>query len=198
MASPIARKVQWCNQWPEMVGEQLGGGWPTGWADCGRALGSPGWGTVGALEVSQDRARFGVAVAELDQGGVVRVWSAGATSADEVRALLFRWSPSVLLVGVTIADEFADDRWLLEKVGRKETAVASPVLVDLVARGRLLHDHDPRTLLEVAGAKVLDTEAGPVLSARRSSVPIPAIKAATWAAWAAYDGRFTVVEPQIW
>lgn len=149
------------------------------------------------MEVSADRSRYGVAAAQTDSWGTTRVWSAGATSAGEALAILRSWRPVTVLAGVTIVDEFGGP-WNTERVGLTETRLASPVLADLIARGRLLHDHDPRTLVEVAGARVGQTETGVVLSASRSGVSIPTIKAACWAAWGVVDGRFVVVKAQIW
>jgi hypothetical protein len=67
----------------------------------------------------------------------------------------------------------------------RTTREATPVLRDLVVRGLLRHDHSPRVADEMATARVVDTESGELLSAKRSPQPIPVLKAVAWAVHAA-------------
>jgi hypothetical protein len=62
----------------------------------------------------------------------------------------------------------------------------------------VVHDHDPDVAIQVALAKAAQTEAGPIVSSRASSGPVPAVKAICWAVWAALDDRFQVAVPAIW
>ena len=172
-------------------------GWPVGWSELPTVAGRPRPGLVGAVEVSQDRSRFGVAVADVDGRGTVTICSAGFGTLDEARQQLARWAPRVVLAGATIAAEVVGG-WQVHPIGVKETGWATPVLADLVRRGRVVHDHDSRTLHEVELARITTTEGGPLLSARRSEGPVPIVKAITWAAWAVVDGRFAPVEAAIW
>ena len=185
---------QWLNIWPNASREVQG--WPAGWAELPLWVDRPRSGLVAAIETSTDRARYGVAVAELVDG-TVRVASAGFTTLDDASRQLARWAPGVVLAGVTMAAEVVGGFEVIP-VGRKETAIATPILADLVRRDRVAHDHDTTTLHEVELARVLVTETGPLLSARRSEGPVPTVKAITWASWAAFDGRFAPVEGEIW
>jgi hypothetical protein len=186
---------QYLNVWPQVAEVQAE--WPPGWSTSGVVAHTvPAWPTV-AVETAPDRSRFGVAAAAAVDGRV-SVWSRSVGSIEEVRAQLAAWRPAVVLAGVTLVPELGGGMWRVEPAGTRETGWATPILADAVARGRLAHDHDPGMLREVENAKVGHTEAGPVLSARRSDVPIPTVKAVCWAAWAALDGRFAPVKAAIW
>ena len=185
---------QWLNIWPNTA--RSAQGWPVGWESLPVWAGRPRAGLVAAVETSTDRSRFGVAVAEL-VGERVRVSSTGFGTIEAAQQQLAKWAPGIVLAGASIAGEIVGG-WETKAVGIRETRWATPVLADLVRRGRVEHDHDATTLHEVDLARVLTTESGPLLSARRSEGPVPTVKAAMWAAWAAFDGRFAPVEAALW
>jgi hypothetical protein len=186
--------TEYLNLWPN-VGAAASG-WPVGWVDLGSGPREPPRGLLGAVECSPDRRRFGIAVAEL-VGGRVSVWTRSFDTVAAAVAQLRSWAPSVVLCGVTLAGDVSG-AWQLEPVGTKETGWATPRFSDLVGRGQLVHDHDPGMVREVETARVSITEAGPVVSARRSEGPVPTVKAACWASWAVVDGRFAAVSAEIW
>jgi hypothetical protein len=188
---------QWCNQWPNVDDSKQRAGFPVGWDECRRADGPvPPFG-LAAVETSQDRSLFGVAVAARDSAGMVSVWSRSFPSAVLAADQLAVWAPSTVLVGLSIKDAFPGP-WSVFPVGTKETRLATPVLDDLIRRGFLEHDHDPDTAAQSAGARAWLGESGLVLSAARSEGPVSSIKAACWAAWAVGDDAFAPVTPAIW
>jgi hypothetical protein len=182
---------QWLDSWPEFDGNGEGGfGWPPGWADLPRAEAVAPRGLLAAVECSFDQRVFGLALSD-----GVNVWTRVAPSLEAALAQLRGWAPGRVLAGKTIEADFAG-AWATFGVGVKETREASPFL--LARLRRLAHDHDPEVANQVAVAKASQTEVGPVISARASSAPIPAVKAIAWAVWAAQDARFEVAVPAIW
>jgi hypothetical protein len=188
---------QWCNRWPHVEAKQDRAGFPVGWDECPRVESSPPRGGTAAVETSQDRAVFGVAVVSVDAAGVMQVWSRSFPSAAMAAEQLAEWRPAVLLVGLSIKELFPGP-WSTFPVGTKETRLATPVLDDLVRRRRLAHDHDAETAGQVAAARTSLVESGLVLSAAKSEGPVSSVKALCWAAWAVEDGQFAPVKAAIW
>jgi hypothetical protein len=186
--------TEYLNIWPNVAGVALE--WPRDWSDRVGSLPAPERGLVGAVETSLDKTHYGVVVAEGTPAGV-RLWSRTVRSMDAAMVQLRKWQPSVVLAGVTLERD-ALGPWRVEPVGTKETGWATPDFAALVRDGRLTHDGDPGMLQEVQGARTSETEAGPIISARRSEGPVPTVKAAAWASWAVVDGRFAAVSAEIW
>jgi hypothetical protein len=182
---------QWLDVWPDFAGSRDAGfGWPPGWADLPRVGSGPQPGLLAAVECSFDQRVFGLALSD-----GVNVWSRVAPNVEAALAQLRAWAPSRVLAGKTIEADFAG-AWVTFGVGVKETREASPYLLSRLRR--IAHDHDAEVAVQIAVAKASSTEVGPVISARASSAPIPAVKAIAWACWAALDARFEVAVPAIW
>jgi hypothetical protein len=185
---------QYLNRWPS---ERPGGsGWPAGWGACPRVMFPPPWGCTGAVEASHDLDSFGVAVAR-GEAGRVQVWSRQLPTLVAAVQQLAEWRPSMVFVGMTIATA-VEGSWEVRPVGAKETKLATPIVAAAVRDGLLDHDHDRATLAEVAHARTVTGESGPVLSPRASRGSVATIKAATWSSWAVLEGIGQPVKPQIW
>jgi hypothetical protein len=194
MASQVGAQgfaQQWLNIWPDFAGSgEAGFGWPPGWAELPRVAGLPPAGLVAGVECSFDRRVFGLALSD-----GVNVWTRVEPNVEAALVRLRGWAPSRVVVGKTAELDFAGP-WQTFGIGVKETREASPFLMSRL-RG-LAHDHDPEVAVQVALGKAANTEVGPVISARASSGPVPAVKAICWAVWAALDDRFQVAVPAIW
>jgi hypothetical protein len=102
-------------------------------------------------------------------------------------------------VGASLAEDVVSSTWTAYLTGQKETRQASTVVPDLVKRGKLAHDHQPEVAEEVAGAKVIRTEAGILLSARASVDSVAILKAVVWASWACLrPDDYTAATAAIW
>jgi hypothetical protein len=187
------RVRQWLNVWP---GSETGSEWPVGLSLCPPVPGVPPQGGLGALEVSADRSRYGAAVAVRD-GREVLLWSSSHGSLEDAAGWLSGLGPSLVLVGVSLKDQVVGP-FAVQPAGVSETRLATPVLQDLVNRGRLRHDHSVALLSEAGVGRTTPTEGGPVLSAKRSGGPIATLKAALWASWAVESGAAVVEEPAVW
>jgi hypothetical protein len=181
-------KAQWLNMWPSEDGVEPG--WPANFSGCGRSDDMPPEFPVGAVEVSQDRSRYGAAVAARI-GSEVHCWTFSAPSLAEVVEWLEEHWPAVVFVGLSLKDEVGGTgAFIQEPAGLAESRIASPVFANLSETGALKHDHSESLLEESINARVSEVEAGFLLSAKRSVGPVPTLKAAMWACWAASTGRY--------
>jgi hypothetical protein len=186
---------QYLNVWPS--GRPGGSGWPAGWLECPALAGSPPPGLLAAVEVDHERRKYGLAVVQATTYRT-EVWTASCGSLTEVREQLTRWAPASVLVGASLRNDLVGGAWVVHPMGRQETAMASPLVAELVRAGRLAHDHRDGVAAEVGRARVTTLESGPALSATRSGGSIPCLKAIVWAAWAVHQPEFQPVKPQIW
>jgi len=195
-ADPKSRRFQYLNCWPD-GGTAVDLGWPVGFAGCPPTEGPPPSDGVGAIEVSQDRQRYGVAVA-VRTGVSVAVWTEVFADLERAVEWLNDREPVKVFVGVSLkAEVSAFGSFLISPAGTAETKMATPMTQSLVSQGRLSHDHSEGLLAEVAHARVTAVETGDLLSAKRSTGPIPRLKAACWAAWGAATGIADVEAPAI-
>lgn len=149
------------------------------------------------MEVDTERASCGVAVAVAD-GTSVKVWATVVDADQAALQLIHSWQPRLVLVGASLYDRFAGLLGCeVRKVGVAETRIATPTLMAAVRDGRLAHNHHDAVAAQVAGAVVVPTETGPLLTARRSVGPISGIKAVAWAASNVLDSA-PVEVPAIW
>ena len=174
-------RPQYLNQWPsDVLGDPE---WPPGWGQCSRVSGGPPPGGVAAVDAGRDRSAWGVSVAVLE-GDRVRVWSRRVGTQDQAVQLLTAWQPQRVLVGLSHRDVIVGP-WVVEGAGSRETYEATPVLADLVRRGRVSHDGDADLAAQVAAARVTETERGTLLSGKASRGPVETLKVTAWAVWGA-------------
>lgn len=192
-SDPVTYRFERLNLWPG-AGEDRH--WLDGWGALDRSRG-PWDGCVGSVEVAADRSCYGAAVAAVRGDGSVDVVTLTCGTVGEALGWLDGYGPWLLLCGVSLRGEVEGaGSWVTRPVGVRETGQATPWLGAAVKRGRVRHDHAQEMSVEVSRSAVTDAEGGIVLSARRSTGPIPTLKAAAWAAWAAASEP--VVEPAIW
>jgi hypothetical protein len=172
-------------------------GWPVNFADCGRSDDMLPEFPVGAVEVSQDRSRYGAAVAARI-GSEVHCWTFSAPSLAEAVEWLESHAPCVVMVGLSLKDEVSGvGAFVQQPAGLSESRQASPVFANLSETGALRHDHNPVLLEEHANARVSEVESGFLLSAKRSQGPVPTLKAAVWAVEGAASGRYDYEESAV-
>ncbi len=190
-------KAQYLNVWqePSIIAAK---GWPDGFADCPTTAGQePPFYGVGALEVSQDRNRYGAALA-VKLGDQVAVWTSLSSSIEQAVGWLNEHQPVTVLVGVSLKSEAeATAQFVVRPAGTAETRQATPLVQALAKRRALAHDHTAPLMAECLSARVAEVESGEMLSAKRSVGPISTIKAMAWAAWAAHTGIIDTEMPQI-
>jgi len=187
-------EMEWLNVWP-FDDDELEG-WPPRLSDCKKTGGMPPEGCLAAIEVSQDRARYGYAAAWLEADGRISALTGTAGSLQAAIVALEGWQPSMVFVGLSLRESPLWP-WHVQGVGMSETKEATPVLELRIRTGMLSHDHNPTLLSEALGARVTEVESGMVLSAKRSTGPVPTLKALCWAVWAVDSGKFQVAS-EIW
>jgi hypothetical protein len=188
-------EAQWLNRWPSDDGVEPG--WPDRFASCGRSDDTPPEFPVGAVEVSQDRSRYGAAVAA-KIGPETHCWTFSAPTLAEAVEWLESFEPVSVFVGLSLKDEVAGiGAFRQDPAGLAESRIASPVFANLSETGALRHDHNPVLLEEHANARTSEVESGWLLSAKKSQGPVPTLKAAMWASWAAGTDRFAYEESAV-
>jgi hypothetical protein len=177
------RRYQFLNCWPGPGAEAAH--WLAGWDGLQPSEG-PWDGCVGGLEVSTDRTAYGAAAAVLrgDQSVDVATFTAGSLA--EAMAWLDGYAPWLVMAGVSLKAEVEmGGMWTTRPAGVRESGLSTPWLSAAVRSRRLRHDHREGVSVEASRSVVTDTEAGPLISARKSRGPIPTIKATAWAAYVA-------------
>ncbi len=179
MASSVGStgfEEQWLNMWPGIPAEEA---WAASWPRLPEGM--PSGTLIGAVETAYDRSCYGVAVASPNV-----IDAAVCYSEQEALDWLNEKRPAILMAGSSISQRFQGP-WVLKPVGARETHSATPWFAGAIRTGQLSHTHDPIAGSQIAGAAATTSESGPVISARRSSGPIPAAKAAAWAGAAASE-----------
>jgi len=193
-SATVGFEMEWLNVWPFAEEEMMG--WPPHLNNCKQTIGSPAEGCLGAIEVSQDRARYGYAVAWPEPDGRISALTGTATSLPDAIKALEAWEPSMVFVGLSLRESPLWP-WHVQGVGMKETKEATPILELRIRNGMLSHDHNAMLMQEALAARVTEVESGMVLSARRSVGPVPTLKALCWATWAVDSGKFQIAS-NIW
>lgn len=185
-------KYQWLNQWP-MVGNGTVAPehWPPGFEKAPQIPEIVPAGAFAAVECSPDRSEWAAAAAWQD-GETIKAVVRPCRSADHAVNLVNHWAPSELVAGASITSAIPNS----SPVGVKETRNGTPLLIDLVRRGLLHHNHNPETLAESLRAVASMTETGLMLSTSKSG-PVPSMKALLWAVTAAANGGVTE-KAEIW
>jgi hypothetical protein len=166
---------EWLNVWPSAVG--VGPVALPGWMSLPDAGVEPARGGVVVVDEARDGGRFGV----LRLVGWYRVFYRETT--DLVEAARVADAAEHVVVGMTMVDPLvkAGMRAVPVRFGVKELRMFTPLLQQVVAGGRLAHDHDALLNAQASGARVVESEAGRTLSALRSDADILGVKLVAWA-----------------
>jgi hypothetical protein len=174
-AEEVSFREQWANVWPPVEG-LLGVRALPGWAGLPDAGREPARGGVVAVDEARDGARFGV----LRLVGGSRVFY--RETADLGEAARVADTADSVVVGLSMVDPLvkAGMRATPARFGVKELRLFTPLLQQAVAGGWLAHDHDPVLNEQASGARLVETEAGRTLSARKSDADVLGPKLVAW------------------
>jgi hypothetical protein len=188
-ADEVSFRCQWLCSWPTKSTRTLAAEGP--WS----AMASPGLAAPPgplhlALEVAIAGGSYGVASAGLLEDGRIALRAARFPRlADALEWLVGEVGGRdgcVLRVGLTLRSQVPSVfPAVIMPAGASETRAATPLFQSRVLEAGLVHDGGAELASQVQGSVVVDTEAGPSLSAKRSPVPVEVAKAALWAVWSA-------------
>ena len=179
---------QWLNRWPEWTSDGQRPTWPVGLDQLPAVADRPQPGSLVAVEVSLDGGSFGVCAATLGDGGVVNAVAFELPDLNAARDWVRSMNPSQVWAGKSIAGAF-EQSYATESFGVREVSQATPVFEELVASGLLRWNLDQHVVDQARRARLTFTDSGPVLSAKSSKRPIPALKALVVGAWVLASGR---------
>ena len=164
----------WLNEWP-VAAAQVGA--LPGWDGLGDAGADPGVGGVVVVDEARAGARFGVL--RLVDGK--RVFYREITDLGECARAADSGERAIVglsMVGPLVKAGMRSDA---ARFGVRELRQFTPLLEQAVAGGWLSHDHGPVMAAQMAGARVVESEAGRSLSAQRSDGEILGPKLLAWA-----------------
>jgi hypothetical protein len=182
----------WLNDWPDVMSVTGPERAMPNWELAPKAPPAPPRGGIVALDQSRSGAYFGVLRLVNDCVYYQEVPTlpeavALAMVADHVIVGL-TWEQPAIKAGI---------RHSLVKFGARNTAAFTPTLIQMVASGRLSHDHSPEMMGQAAGTVVTETESGKTLSAKRSeSNEILGPKLLAWAL--GHEASVSSLRPAVW
>ena len=194
-------RPQWLNVWP--ASNHGKAEWPAGWSYCARAAENADamFGHVAAVEIAPDHSGVGLAYAVPAQDAtgrsVIDIVTATAADIGEARDVLARWRPATVVAGLSIKEDFPGP-WLVEGYGLKETRQSTPWFDQAVKRGIVRHDHNPVLERQAENARLMESESGVLLSAKKSAGRVDALKCASWAAYHHAEVESKRTQPAIW
>jgi hypothetical protein len=168
--------ANWMNCWPQDANAHGDEKAVPRWANLPVAPPQPLRGGIVCIDEFRDATGFGC----LRLVGDAAYYSEHQTL--ESACVIANTADSVV-VGLTLvsASDKAGLRITPVRYGVRELRAYSPLLQSTVAAGRLRHDHHPEMLVQAAGAVVVETEGGKVLSARKSDADVVSLKLLAWA-----------------
>ena len=191
----MAFPTQWLNRWPaSKVGKAE---WPEGWSFLPKHTEPIPTNALAAVEIAPDRSGVGWAVVS-PHSDHMKVSTGRVRTPQEAFDVLVKIAPSTLLVGLSLKPAFEHGPWILEPVGMRETRTATPWLADAVKRGLIHHDHNDETAKQARAAKLVESESGIILSAKRSRGAVDILKAVSWACWYQAEVASKRTAPAVW
>ena len=177
-------RTQWANIGPTGDNPAGSAGWPIGWSEAPLLRDDPPAAAIAGIEVARDGMSYGLALCDRDlASGQWRLWTKTVETFAEAIDVLRAWAPWRIACGAGFAQDLISAHLPAEIVtaGRAELLVGSAGFAASVARGELSHNHERETTEQVLRAAAVESEHGPVLSAKRSTGEIPTLRAAIFA-----------------